>query len=93
MLTLTNSLRRTEDSTEQRYFYPHMWNPVYLHGAQFCYSFNHRRSLGKQPARHSTRIVRSLARALAEPLQQEKMEVHVRGMLPAYANISGAQSW
>ena len=44
------------------------------------------------------RVVRSLSRALAEPLQQERIETHVRGMLPTYANTYCAddntvQSW
>ena len=32
------------------------------------------------------RAMRSLARALAEPLRQERVETHMRGMLPTYAN-------
>ena len=34
-------------------------DPVDLHGAQFWYSFNSRRCLGKQLAQHSIRVVRS----------------------------------
>ena len=72
--------------------------PVDLHGAHFLYSFNSRTYLGKQLARHSMRVVRSLARALAEPLQQERIETHMRGMLPTNADTTCAdhnifQSW
>ena len=63
-------------------------DPVDLHGAQFWYSFNSRRCLGKQPARHSVRVARALARALAELLQQERIETHMRGILPTYDSIS-----
>ena len=34
------------------------------------------------------RVVRSLARALAEPLQQERIETHMPGILPTYATQS-----
>ena len=63
-------------------------DPVDLHKAQFWYSFNSWRCLGKQPARHSVRVARALARALAEPLQQERIETHMRGISPTYDNIS-----
>ena len=96
--TLSDSLRHTEDSTGATVILSSHVDLVGLHNAQFWYRFNSRRCLGKQPARHAMRVVRSLARALAEPLRQERTETHMRGMLPTYVNTCCAddntvQSW
>ena len=88
MWTLTNSLRRTENNTGATVILSSHVDPVDLYGAQFWYSFNKRRCLGKQPARHSVRVARALARVLVEALQQGRIEAHVRGILPTYDNIS-----
>ena len=59
-------------------------DPVDLHGAQYRYSCDSQRCLGKRPAVHSKRVVRSLAQSLMEVLRQEMIETHLRRMLPTY---------
>ena len=68
MWTLTNSLRRTEDSTGPQRFCLHIW----ICRLALCTVL-----VQLQAARHSIRDVGSLARALAEQLQQERIETDV----------------
>ena len=56
----TNSLRRTEASTEPQLILSSQVDPVDMHGTQFWCSFSSRRCLKKQPAQHSARVARSI---------------------------------